>query len=197
MLRMSRRNDKTEDTDEEEKTYTKTIGNEIYFCGDISPENTLEFVEAFKKLEIQLLKHKAELVGYEPEIRVFIMSDGGDVYSGFALKNTLEKSRVSVTTIARGSCCSAATFMFLGGKRRLVSRDGYLLIHQLSTEMWGNYNDLKNEMKNCDKLMKDLKKVYMKKTNIPEDKFKKLMKKDLYLSASKCLKYEIAHALDE
>ena len=191
------RNDKSDEDEEEKLSYTKAIGNEIYFCGDITPENTLEFIEAFKKLEIQLLKHKAELVGYEPEIRVYIMSDGGDVYSGFALKNTIENARVNVTTIAQGSCCSAATFMFLGGKKRLITKNGYLLIHQISTEFWGEYKDLKNEMKICNKIMKDLKKMYMEKTNIPEDKFKKLMKKDLYLSASKCLKYEIAHGLDE
>jgi len=38
--------------------------------------------------------------------------------------------------------------------------------------------------------------MYKEKTKIPEEKFKKLMKKDLFLSASKCLKYQIAHALD-
>jgi ATP-dependent protease ClpP protease subunit len=182
--------------EEEISECTKTIGNELLFYGDITPENTLEFVEAFKKLEIHLLKQKADLIGYEPEIRVHIMSGGGDVYSGFALKNILEKSRVKVITIAQGSCCSAATFMFLGGSERRMGLNAYLLIHQISTEIWGEYKNLKHEMKNCDKLMKDLKKMYMEKTEIPEKKFKKLMKKDLYLSASKCLKYKIVHAVD-
>ena len=101
--------------DEIEPEYTKTIGNEIHFYGDITVENTLEFVEVFRKLEIRLLKQKADLIGYEPEIRVHIMSDGGDMFSGLALKNLIEKSRVKVITIAQGACCSAATFMFLGG----------------------------------------------------------------------------------
>ena len=51
-------------------------------------------------------------------------------------------------------------------------------------------------MKSCDKFMEALKKMYMTKTDIPEKKFKKLMKKDLFLPASKCLKYKIAHAID-
>jgi ATP-dependent protease ClpP protease subunit len=182
--------------EEEVAECTKTIGNELHFYGDITPENTLEFVEAFKKLEIHLLKQQADLIGYEPQIRVHIMSGGGDVYSGFALKNILERSRVKVITIAQGACCSAATFMFLGGSERRIGSNAYLLIHQISTEFWGEYKDLQHEMKNCDKLMKDLKKMYMEKTEIPDKKFKKLMKKDLYLSASKCLKYKIAHALD-
>ena len=108
----------------------------------------------------------------------------------------LESSRVKVITIAQGACCSAATFMFLGGSERRMGQNAYILIHQLSTEFWGKYQDLKDEAKTCDKFMKGLKKMYKEKTKIPEDKFKKLMKKDLFLSASKCLKYQIAHALD-
>jgi ATP-dependent protease ClpP protease subunit len=174
-------NKEKHEEEEEVSECTKTIGNELHFYGDITPENTLEFVEAFKKLEIHLLKQQADLIGYQPQIRVHIMSGGGDVYSGFALKNIIEKSRVKVITIAQGACCSAATFMFLGGSERRMGLNAYLLKH---------------EMKNCEKLMKDLKKMYMSKTEIPEKKFKKLMKKDLYLSASKCLKYKIAHAVD-
>jgi len=138
---------KVVEQDEIEPEYTKTIGNEIHFYGEITVENTLEFVEAFRKLEIRLLKQKADLIGYEPEIRVHIMSDGGDMFSGLALKNLIEKSRVKVITIAQGACCSAATFMFLGGSERRIGENAYLLIHQLSTEFWGKYQELKDEMK--------------------------------------------------
>ena len=185
-----------ERAEEEEPSTTKVIGNEIHFYGEITSENSLEFIAAFRNLEIKLLKHKAELVGYEPEIRVHIMSEGGDMFSGLAMKNILETSRVKVITIAQGACCSAATFMFLGGAERRMGPNAYILIHQLSTEFWGKYQDLKNEAKTCEKFMKALKKMYKEKTTIPENKFKKLMKKDLFLSASKCLKYQIAHALD-
>jgi ATP-dependent protease ClpP protease subunit len=50
-------------------------------------------------------------------------------------------------------------------------------------------------MKVSEKLMKMLKDMYLSKTSIPERKFKRLMKKDIYLSASKCLKYRIADAV--
>ena len=48
----------------------------------IDRRNALDFVENFKKLEIELLKKKAELFGYEPLIRVHIMSEGGDIFAG-------------------------------------------------------------------------------------------------------------------
>ena len=180
----------------EENQSVKVVGNEILFYGDIDRDNALEFVLQFKKLEIELLKKKAELVGYEPQIRISIMSDGGDIFSGLNMMNVLERSRVKVVTIAQGSCCSAATFVFLGGSERRIGKNAYLLIHQLTTEFWGNFQDLRNEMKTSAKFMKMLKNMYMSKTEIPERKFKRLMKKDIYLSPDKCIKYKIAHVVD-
>jgi ATP-dependent protease ClpP protease subunit len=187
----------TEDEKETEvNECVKIVGNEILFYGDIDTENALEFVEKFKKLEIEMLKRKAEFVGYEPQIRVHIMSGGGDIFSGLNIMNVLERARVKVVTVAQGSCCSAATFMFLGGSERRMGSNAYLLIHQISTEFWGNFHDLRNEMKTSEKFMKMLKKMYLSKTEIPEKKFKRLMKKDIYLSPSKCIKYGIAHFVD-
>jgi ATP-dependent protease ClpP protease subunit len=185
---------KEEETEVEE--CVKVIGNEILFYADVDRENALDFVEKFKKLEIDLLKKKAELVGYEPSIRIHIMSDGGDIFAGMTLMNTLESSRVKVITIAQGSCCSAATFMLLGGAERKMGRNAYVLIHQISTEMWGNFQELKHELKSTDKFMKMLKRMYLEKTQIPEKMLKKLMRKDIYLSPKDCLKYGIVHALD-
>jgi ATP-dependent protease ClpP protease subunit len=185
--------------DEKETTDTeciRVVGNEILFYGDIDRENALEFVEQFKQLEIDLLKKQAELVGYEPQIRIHIMSDGGDVFSGLNMMNVLERSRIKVVTIAQGSCCSAATFVFLGGSERRMGKNAYLLIHQISTEFWGNFQELRNEMKTTNKMMKMLKKMYLSKTEIPERKFKRLMKKDIYLTPEKCIKYKIAHVVD-
>jgi len=185
-----------ETKEQEENDSIKVIGNEILYYGDIDRENALEFVEKFKKLEIDLMKKAAELVGYEPMIRVHIMSEGGDVYAGLNMMNVLERSRVKVVTIAQGSCCSAATFVLLGGKERRMGKNAYLLIHQISTEMWGSFNDLKHELKSTDKLMKMLKDMYLSKTKIPEDKFKSLMRKDIYLPPDKCLKYGIVSEIE-
>ena len=186
----------TNEEETETEECVKVIGNEILFYADVDRENALDFVEKFKKLEIDLLKKKAELVGYEPQIRVHIMSEGGCIFAGMNMMNVLESSRVKVITIAQGSCCSAATFMLLGGSERRMGKNAYILIHQISTEMWGNFQELKHELKSTDKFMKKLKEMYLKKTKIPENVLKKLMKKDIYLSPKHCLKYKIVDALE-
>jgi len=182
--------------DEVQPEFSKIVGNEMFFCGEITPESALEFTEKFKRLEVDLLRRAADLVGYVPHINLYILSEGGDMFSGLALMNILQKSRVKVITIVQGACCSAATFMFMGGRERLMGANSYILIHQLTTEMWGKYQELKSEIKNCDNFMKMVKKIYLTHTKIPEKKLNKLLKRDLYLDKTKCIKYGIAHAVD-
>ena len=71
---------KDSDETEDKSDTTQVIGNEILFYGEISVENILEFIEKFKKLEIELLKRSADLIDYSPVIRVHIMSEGGDIF---------------------------------------------------------------------------------------------------------------------
>ena len=182
---------------EEDYKITRVIGNEILYYGEITSDDILEFIEEFKRLEIRLLKQKAELIGYEPLIRIHICSGGGDLFAGLSAMNILEKSRVKVITIAQGECGSAATFLLLGGHERLSGKNAHVLIHQISTTgFWGKYEEVKDEMRMCDKLMNMVKKTYKEKTNIPDKQLKKLMKRDIYLDPSECIKYDVVHALD-
>ncbi|QOR60222.1 hypothetical protein [Bathycoccus sp. RCC716 virus 1] len=185
----------TEDTDEFK--VSRVVGNEIFYCGEITEVDILEFIEDFKKLEIELLKKKAELIGYEPVIHVHICSEGGDLFAGISAMNIIEKSRVKVVTIAQGVCCSAATFLLLGGHERRIGKNAHVLIHQITTNgFWGKYEELKDEMKSCDKFMDMVIKTYKEKTTIPQKQFKKIMKRDMYLDAQECIKYNVVDSID-
>lgn len=184
------------DAEQEEYECVRVVGSEIYYYGDIDRESILEFIETYKKLEIDLLKKSIELPGYSPIIRVHICSDGGDVFAGMSAMDTLKQSRVKIETVAEGTCCSAATFMLLGGSRRMMGRHAHVLIHQISSGgFFGKYRDLKDEMGTCKKLMKSLKTLYKAETKIPKSKFKELMSRDVYLDSSECLTYGIVHAI--
>jgi ATP-dependent protease ClpP protease subunit len=189
--------DVDDDTVADDYECTKVVGNEIFYYGDITAENILDFTEKFRKLESGLLKMGADIVGYSPTIRVNIMSDGGDLFSGFTAMNLIQKSRVHVITAAQGACCSAATFMLLGGKERRIGRNAHILIHQLSTgSFWGKFEEMKDEMRTASKFMDMIKDTYIKHTKIPEKKLKKLLKRDIYLVPEECIKYAIVDGYD-
>jgi len=80
----------SKEENEEVNTTVKTIGNEIFFYGEITQESILDFTENFKKLEIDVLKRAADMFGYVPSVRVHIMSEGGDLFAGIAAMNVIE-----------------------------------------------------------------------------------------------------------
>ena len=52
-------------------------------------------------------------------------------------------------------------------------------------------------MKNCEKFMKMSKKLYEQHCNIPEKKMKYIMKKDIYLTPRRCVKWGIVEGILE
>lgn len=186
----------TEDEEADDGNKIKTIGSTIYFHAEVTRKTIYELIEKLTLLETDLLKKAIELPGYVPEIKIFIHSDGGDVYAGFSGMDHLLNSKVSITTIADGCCASAATFLLLGGKTRLMQAHSYILIHQIeSGGFWGKFEELKDEMKCCTNLMDMLKRVYTEKTQIPLKKLKVLMKRDVYLSSEECQQYQIVSGI--
>ena len=162
--------------------YVKVEGPDVFFYCDVSVESVAELCTVVKKVEREF---------YESIVRVHIHSDGGDLHAGLAAMDFLKSCKSRVVTIAEGMCASAATFIFLGGDERIVCPNAYLLIHQLGSEFWGKYEEMKDEMQHCERLMKHMKRIYLRETNLPEEKLDKLMKRDLYLSYKKCVKYGI------
>lgn len=181
---------------EEEYDYIKVIHNEIYFYCDVDTDSVLELNIALRKLEKELRMKKMEMGDYEkPTIKVFIQSDGGELYAGLSAMDHLKSSKCNIVTIADGCCASAAAMMLLGGHTRLVKRNSYVLIHQLGTDAgWGKYEDLKDEMENCNRLMAHMKEIVTERTNLPEKKVNRIMKHDIMMSAGKCIKYGVVDA---
>jgi len=182
--------DKSE-VDDSEWDDIKVIGNEVFFFTDVSDDSVVYLFKVLRILEQSLLNKMHELPGYKPEIKLYIKSDGGDMFAGFSAHDQLQQMNVKVTTIADGCCASAATFMLLGGHKRVIKKRAYVLIHQLSSETWGKFIDMKNEVKNCEKFMEMAKDMYEEHCNIPEKKFKTFMTKDVYIDANDCLKWGV------
>ena len=173
-------------------------GNEIFFSTDVTSESVCYLFKILKQLEKRLLILMVQLDGYKPEIRLYINSGGGDMFAGFSGHDLLKQMKIKVVTIAMGCCASAATFLLLGGHRRLIASTGHVLIHSLASEgFMGKYDEMKDEMKNCNKFMEMIKELYEEHCNIPPTKMKKLMKKDVYLTPQKCLKWNIVDEIME
>lgn len=166
--------------------------NEIFFYEDITPLTVMTLCNHVSSIEKMLLKMQCDYkLKNPPSIYIYIHSYGGDVYAGLSCMNTLEACRVPVVTVVDGFVASAATFVLLGGSKRHMREHSHILIHQLRGETWGKYEDLKDEMQNTDGLMNTIQEIYIAKSDIPERKIRKIIKKELTMTAQQCLKYKL------
>jgi ATP-dependent protease ClpP protease subunit len=181
-----------------EDEYVKVDGSDVYFYCEVCEQTVLELIMKLRKLEKELLHKYLDLgITTKPEIRIWIRSDGGDMHSGLSAMDAIASmDRVKVRTIADGMCASAATFILLGGHRRHMTENSYILIHQLNMDgSWGKFEDYKDQMDNLEQFMDRFREIYTRETDIPEKKLKKILRRDICMDAKKCVKYYVVDSV--
>ena len=171
-----------EDSDNESVYYH---ANTIFFFCDVTDKSICDLCVILKKVTM-----------LHGTVNLCIRSGGGDVYAGFAGMDyirTLIAQGFIIETTVYGLCASAATFLLLAGSKRLMGRNAYVLIHQLSVDIGGTYNDLRDNMKTNKKLMKNFRRIYTEYTDMTSEMLDKVFTSDVNLSVGKCLKYGIVH----
>ena len=163
--------------------------NKIYFYSGVNRNACSELNKKISELETKAITLSNNLDVDAPPIKIFINSGGGSIVSGVSSMDTILRCKVPVWTYVDGFAASAATFMSVVGDHRFMSRNSYMLVHQLSTSFWGTYANFEDEKQNVDLMMKSIKSVYEEYTKIPMKKLDEILKHDLMWDAETCLKY--------
>jgi ATP-dependent protease ClpP protease subunit len=163
--------------------------NKIYYYSGVNRNSCVELNKKIGELESKSLTLSNNLGILAPSIKVFINSGGGSIVSGIASMDTILRCKVPVETYVDGFSASSATFLSVVGNKRYMSRNSYMLIHQLSSNFWGTYAKFDDEKKNLDLMMKTIKDIYKQYTKLPMKKLDEMLKHDLMWDAQTCLKY--------
>lgn len=166
----------------------------LYLSGDIDNCNIAKIAEQILKI-IEMDRHgMATYCNYKLiPIQLNIQSFGGSINDMWALIDIIETSTTPIITICSGYCMSAASLIFMAGHARYMYKHSSLMLHQMSVFNGGKMNDFKLDEKNFEKMHKRIMKYIKKHTKLGKKFFKRFdkAKEDVYLSAKKCLKYEI------
>ena len=184
-----------------------TLDREVYFYTSFDNLSSIAFQKEVSKVYKSLVDavNNAKNNGFNvklPPIVIHINSPGGGIFSSFSMIDYLlqlkhSDKRVKIHTIVEGRAASAATLLSVTGDKRYITKYGYMLIHQLSSVCWGKYNELKDDMENCDILMERIKEIYKTHTKVPEDDMDKILSHDLYWNAEKCLEMGLVDEIIE
>ena len=169
-----------------EEKHISVYENKIYYYSGVNRETVVELNHKLSELEAKHLTVSNVLEIDPPPIRLFINSGGGSIIAGIASMDTISRCNVPVYTFVDGFCASAATFLSVVGEKRFMSRNSYMLIHQLSTNFWGKYSEFEDEKQNLDLMMATIKNVYREYTEVPMKKIDEILKHDLMWDAETC-----------
>ena len=160
--------------------------NKIYYYAGVNRESAAELNKKIGELESKSLTLGHNLDIDPPTLKLLINSGGGSITAGISSMDTILRCKVPVHTYVDGFAASAATFLSIVGSYRFMSRNSYMLIHQLSTNFWGKYSEFEDEKQNLDLMMKTIKDVYKKYTKVPMKKLDEILKHDLLWDAETC-----------
>lgn len=187
----------SDDSDDEEQTLSGcmvySVENSIFFYAEVSSKTVQ------KLHQLILVIYKKIHTQKNAEITIHIMTEGGDVFAGFAMYDLLQNysKKIKIITVVEGICASAGSLIFLGTEHRFVRPHGMVLLHDISSFFGGKYPEFKAEMKTLDKLTKNLIRIYSKHTSLTPDDVEFLLGKEKWLSARKCAKINLAEILSE
>lgn len=100
---------------------------------------------------------------------VHIISEGGDVFEGYAIYNALKNTGKTINVYIEGLCASIATLIAGAGDKIIMNEKSQFMIHNpLVRDTSGDANDLRNVADQLDKIKTQLIDVYEKRTGLPQ-----------------------------
>ena len=90
----------------------------------------------------------------QPVIPIIIDSYGGQVYSLMSMISSIKHAELPVATIIEGKAMSCGAILFSFGEEgmRFMDPDATLMIHDVSTSVWGKVEEVKADSAEADRL---------------------------------------------
>lgn len=180
------------------------INNHIYFSASVTSAtiNKLvkliqtknnEYKKIIKDATSEIKPNDNYTVQITPNpIYLHISSFGGSILAAMSAIDCIIKSEIPIYTIVDGYAASAGTIMSIVGKKRYITKNSYMLIHQLSSGVFGQMRQIEDNFTNCKLFMDRIKALYLKHTKLEQEQLEEQLKHDNWWDAETCIKHGLA-----
>jgi len=183
------------DSEGSSRLTVETVDNHIYFYADVDSDRCLALIRAVRETDSRLrTEHISRGLDGEPmtPIWIHVHSYGGSLFAALSLADQLTMIKSPIYAIVEGIAASAATLIAMSCSKCYILPSSFMMVHQLSSIMWGKYEEFKDEMGLQDKLMDRLIKFYAERTELSKKEVKKMLKRDFWMDAEECVEHGFA-----
>ena len=167
--------------------YHDLANRSIWIDGEINV-STLDIVSKIIRWNRE---DKGKPIDERKPIKLFFLSPGGDLEIEEAVVSTIRLSQTPVWGIAMGMVASAASLIYLSCHKRFALPNAYLIIHQGSARMDGNYDQMVAAMKDYEEQIERMTKFYIENTDYTEDEIRTNIKTDWYVRGEELLERKL------
>lgn len=194
---------------ESKKVYR--IHNHIYFCTDVNMDTVRTLCDLIDEAnrEYDSLQSGLTTLMITPKpIYLHITSFGGELVAGFNAFDHIENSRIPIYTIVEGYAISSGANLFMAGKKRFMTKNSYILIHQLNMTKYGEetFHQMIDTTSNIIEFMSKIYSIFLNnlrynRENVLEsdiltkEKLENHMSHDLYWNIETCMRYGLADSI--
>jgi ATP-dependent Clp protease protease subunit len=163
--------------------YSRLLKDRIIFLGTPVDDQIANVIIA----QMLFLEHEDP----NQDIRLYINSPGGVVYSGLAIYDTMQMIKPDVATFCMGMGASMAAVLLAGGTKgkRFALPNARVMIHQGSAGFRGNIPDIEVVARETLNLTIKLTEILALHTGQPFDRVKRDTERDYYMTAEEAKVY--------
>jgi ATP-dependent Clp protease, protease subunit len=171
---------------------------ELYIYGEIRKKDIIDMWFGDDETRIDAFTFKDAINAVDTDnLIVRLNSMGGSVSEGLAIYNLLNEFKGNLTTIVDGFACSAASVIFMAGKKRIVPESGLLMIHNAWSYALGDSNAMKKAAEDLEKITQPSINIYVSKTGLEESKVKEMMDKETWITSQEALEMGFATTIEK
>ncbi len=163
--------------------YSRLLKDRIIFLGTPVDDQIANLIVA----QMLFLAHEDS----EQDIRLYINSPGGVVYSGLAIYDTMQMIKPDVSTFCMGMGASMAAVLLAAGApgKRFALPNARIMIHQGSGGFRGNVPDIEVAARETLTLTTKLTQILAAHSGQPFDRVKRDTERDYYLNPEEAKAY--------
>lgn len=161
---------------------------DIHVDGDIVDASTQEILRAWlgDETSVSFKSFRDLITSVDADVyNVYINSQGGIVTDAMAMHDFLEELEgkgKTVNRIGRGIVASAATYLLMG-KNSSMTKNSWMMIHNVSGAIWGDVNEIENYAATLRKFNDRSRDFYSEGTQIRKEEISKMMNKETFMTA--------------
>lgn len=167
--------------------YHDLANRSIWIDGEINV-STLDIVSKIIRWNRE---DKDKSIEERKPIKLFFLSPGGDPEIEEVVVSIIRLSQTPVWGIAMGMVASAASLIYLSCHKRFALPNAYLIIHQGSAQMGGNYDQMVAAMKDYEEQIERMTKFYIENTDYTEEEIRANIKTDWYVRGEELLERKL------